>query len=237
VKSAAACIFGILVFFVGCTKKTTAPAEIKGPEYYPLTEGRFVVYEVDSTVYGEIPRDTTVTRYLIKEKIAGTFTDNEGHEAYRLERYFKMYQAGTSYDSLDWKIKEVWMVNKNATSLQVQERNTRYTKLIFPVQENARWNGNAYNSGEELLYQYEYIDRVETINGVSLERVLKVKQKEYRTLISYESHYEKYAAGVGLAERGITAIYSNSIIPGQPVEKRIENGLVYRQILLNYGHE
>jgi len=207
-----------------------------GLDYYPTTQGKFVVYDIDSSAYFELSPAINL-KYRIKEKIADSFTDNEGNPAIRLERYIKMYNPNKSYDSIPWTIKEVWMINANNKSVQVVEGNIRYTKLIFPVQLNASWNGNARNTIGEWNYTYDYIDKPETINGNSLQKVLMVKQKEFRTLISYEKYIEKYAKGTGLVYREINDIYSNNVIPGIPVEGRIEKGVIYKQTLVTYGYE
>jgi hypothetical protein len=227
----------LILACTACAKKAAPPSVPDGKGYYPAQTGRFVVYEVDSTGYGEIPRDTIVARYLLKEKFTETFTDNTGGEALRLERYVKMYDAAIPYDSMVWKIRDVWMVNVTTSNVQVVEGNIRYTKLAFPVRERNSWDGNAYNQNGALMYTYEYTDRAETFRSSSFERVLKVKQKEERTLISFDEYYEKYAEGAGLAQRIATSIRSNSIVPGVPVEKRIESGFIYRQTLINYGTE
>ena len=192
---------------------------------------------MDSTIYNSLTQDTTVTKYRIKEKITELFTDNEGQEALRLERFIKKYNPGKSYDSIAWAIKEVWMVNANKKSIQVVEGNVRYTKLVFPVQQGANWNGNAKNTIGEWLYTYEYIDKTETIGSKQLDKVLNVKQKNYRTLISYQNYTEKYAKGIGLVYREITDILSNNVIANVPVEGRIEDGLIYKQTLVSYGNE
>lgn len=224
--------------FVTCTKKKVpADESLLGLDYYPTTQGKYVVYSVDSTVYTELPKDTVSYKYLIKEKIADSFTDNEGKPAIRLERYIKMYDSIKSYDSIPWSIKEVWFVNADKKSIQVSEGNVRYTKLIFPIQEGVSWDGNARNTIGEWLYTYKYIDKKETINNVTLDKVLFVKQKEFLTEISVEKYYEKYAKGAGLVYREITEIYSNNVVSGVPLESRIEKGLIYKQTLLNYGYE
>jgi hypothetical protein len=226
-----------LILSLACTKKAQKPQpEISGPEYYPSASGRFVVYEVDSVIYTDLPKDTITYKYRIKEKLADSFTDNSGKPAQRLERFIKVFNPKIPYDSMQWKMKEVWMVNIDERGVQVVESNIRYTKLSFPVIENASWNGNAYNTLPEWNYTYEYIDKAEKINGYDLQ-TLKVKQKEFRTLISYENYCEKYAKGVGLVYREMQNIHSNNIVAGVPVEKRIEKGSIYKQTLLSYGHE
>lgn len=232
-------ILFLLAFIVSfCTKKSVQTNnQLLGLEYYPLTKGKFVIYEIDSIIYSELPRDTIHYKYLIKEKIAESFLDNEKNPAIRLERYIKKYDTNKNYDSIPWTIKEVWMVNADKKSIQVVEGNVRYTKLIFPVEENATWNGNAKNTIGEWLYSYSYIEKSETINTNSFDKVLLVNQREYRTLISYEHYFEKYAKGTGLVYREISNLLSNTILPNTAVEDRIESGLIYKQSLISHGYE
>lgn len=228
--------FTVILF--GCVKKKVQNTEgLLGLAYYPTTEGKYVIYDVDSIVYTDLPLDTVINKYRIKEKIADTFTDNEGKPAIRLERYIKVYDPKKSYDSIPWSIKEVWMVNADKKSIQVSERDVRYTKLIFPIQEKAIWNGNVRNTLGEWEYSYDYVDKAETINGLQLEKVLKVKQFDLRTLISLKVYTEKYAKDIGLVYREMTDLSSNTVISGVPVENRIVYGLQYKQKIVSYGQE
>jgi len=226
-----------ILFFSCAKKKIPDSSALLGLDYYPTTKGKFVVYNVDSTIYNSLAQTSITTSYQIKEKIADNFTDNEGQPATRLERFIKKYNPLKPYDSIPWTIKEVWMVNANNKSIQVVEGNVRYTKLIFPIQLNASWDGNAKNTIGEWMYSYNYIEKNETIGGNTLDKVLLVKQKEYRTLISYQNYNEKYAKGIGLVYREITDILSNNVIANVPVEGRIEDGLIYKQTLVTYGYE
>ena len=229
-------ILSILLF--SCAKKKVPDSTaLLGLDYYPTTIGKYVIYNVDSILYNSLTQTTVTVKYQIKEKITELFSDNEGQEALRLERYIKKYNAAKPYDSIPWVIKEVWLINATNKSIQVVEGNVRYTKLIFPIQQNSSWNVNAKNTLGEWLYSYFVIDKAETIGSVKLDKVLTVKQKEYRTLISYQNYTEKYAKGVGLVYREITDILSNNVIANVPVEGRIEDGLIYKQTLVTYGYE
>ena len=235
-------ILFILLFFLfvtSCTKKKIPQDDsLLGLDYYPTTKGKYVIYDVDSTVYNNFPTITVInTKYRIKEKIADSYTDNEGQPAIRLERYIKMFNATKPYDSIPWTIKEVWMVNANKKIIQVSEGNIRYTKLIFPVQTGASWNGNARNTLGQWDYTYDYIDKKETINNNALDKVLYVKQFYFPTAISYQNYFEKYAKGVGLVYREINDIYSNTVVAGVPVQDRIETGVIYKQTIVTYGYE
>lgn len=211
-----------------CTKKQTQIPETDfGFDYFPTQSGKFAVYDIDSTVYTEIPRDTITYKFRIKEKIADSFTDNEGKSAIRLERYIKRFDKNTSYDSMVWTIKEVYMINASDKNIQVQENNVRFVKLIFPIEENVSWNGNALNILGEEIYTCDFIS----------DNTLKVNQKDFRTLISYESKFEKYTKGIGLTEKQNIYLLSNNIVPNIPVENRIESGYIYTQTLVSYGYE
>jgi hypothetical protein len=237
VKKLLLILFPVLIV-LSCTKKKVPENEsLLGLDYYPTNQGKYVIYDVDSTVYGDLNKDTTQAKYRIKEKIADSFTDNEGKPAIRLERYVKMFNPNKPYDSIPWTMKEVWMLNADKKSIQLSEGNTRFTKLVFPVQKDATWNGNARNTIGEWMYMYDYIDKKETVNGINLSEVLYVKQRYFRTEISFENYYEKYAKGVGLVYRQITDVYSQNVVSGVPVENRIVHGTIYKQTLVSYGYE
>jgi hypothetical protein len=237
VKQAVIILAVLLLGFSCAKKKVPADDSLLGLSYYPVIQGNYVIYDVDSTVYGALNHDTAKYKYRIKEKIADTFTDNEGKEAIRLERYIKMYNPNKSYDSIPWTMKEVWMINADKKSIQVSERDIRYTKMIFPIQEKATWKGNVRNNLGDWDYEYTYIDKSEKINNVQLDKVLSIKQYELRTFISLDVYTEKYAKDIGLVYREITFLQSPNVLSGIPVENRIVGGTIYKQYIVSHGHE
>jgi hypothetical protein len=231
-------LFILLLLATSCAKKEVPPVEpLYGAAYFPVHQGAFVVYDCDSTVYNDLPRDTITYKFRLKERIAGTFTDNEGKQALRMERFVKVFDQARPYDSIAWRLKEVWMVNAEPERITVSEGNLRITRLVFPVRENASWNGNAQNNQGERIFSYEYFDRPEKLGASSFEKVLKVKQRDFKTLISYEGSFEKYASGAGLAQKESASYFSNTIVAGVPVDKRIEYGFIYKQNIVTHGTE
>jgi hypothetical protein len=236
-KNTIAAVLSMFVFF-SCKEEVPEPASVKGLEYFPLKIGRFVEYEADSTVYTDVPKDTLYFKYRIKEKLVEEFVDNQGVKVYRLERYIKLFNPLVPYDSMNWQVKEARLVKANNARVQIQENNNLFTKLIFPTLENASWDGNAYNTLGKSIYAYEYVDRAENLNGVSLSRVLKVKQKtDTANLIINQLEYEQFAADIGLVFRQYTNIESNTIVANVPVKNRIEKGVVYTLRIIHYGTE
>lgn len=237
-KSLGLILISFTLVIGSCVKKKTEVNEnILGKDYYPIQSGKFIIYQVDSTVYKDLPKDTIEYKYLIKEKIADSFTDNTGKNAFRIERFIKKFDPKKSYDSLPWVIKEVFLLNASDASIQILENNQRYTKLIFPVQAKASWNGNAGNALGEQTYKYDYIDNTENINNKTFNNVLLVVQKEFRPLVVDQYYIEKYAKGYGLIYKEIIDVVSNKNVTAKPVLDRIESGLVYKQKFLSIGYE
>ena len=236
-------VFLALFVLVSCKKNAPEDPPDVGYDYAPTTLGKYVIYDVDSTVFDDFKMDTTYFKYRIKEKLEEDLIDNEGRPAIKLVRYIKLFNPLVSYDNIAWTIKDVWMFTKTKTTLEVVEEDVRFTKLIFPVKEDASWNGNAHNTIGDWEYVYNYINRKEVINGTMFDNVLYVEQKDDNSKNAIRRQYfiEKYTKGVGLVHREIKDLYSNTIkvLNGAvvPVEQRIEKGVIYKQTYVTHGFE
>lgn len=228
-----------MLLFTGCKKdEDPLPTGISGLEYFPLETGHFVVYEADSTVYTDVPKDTLYYRYRIKEKIEEKIGEEDGLSLYRLNRYIKMYDPLTPYDSMEWKVKEAWLVKANKERIVVQESNLSFVKLVFPTLQGAQWNGNAYNTMERVNYRYDGVDQPLNLNGLSFNKSLKVTQYlDTTNAIKYDLNFEQYAADAGLIYRQNDHLESYTIVQGLNVPKRIDKGYTYRLKIMNYGKE
>ena len=227
---------------MSCKKKTETPPDV-GYAYAPSTVGKYVVYDVDSTVYDDFFQDTTYFKYRIKEKLEEEYIDNSGRTAIKMIRYIKTYNASVNYDQMPWVVKDVWSYLKTSTTLEVVEEDVRFTKLIFPIKVDATWNGNAQNTIGEWDYTYSYMDRTEIVNNVKFDNALLVVQKDdkNKNAIHRQYYIEKYAKDVGLIYREIKDLYSNTIIVFNgavtPVETRIEKGIIYKLTYVTHGTE
>ena len=235
----------VLLVFVAfsCKKKTEDPPDV-GYAYAPENLGKYIIYDVDSVHYDDFFHDTTYYKYRIKEKLEEVFVDNQGRNAIKLVRYIKKYNDTISYDNIPWTVKDVWNYTKTATTLEVVEEDVRFTKLVFPVKEEATWNGNANNTIGDWEYTYTYTDRAETINGTAFDNVLMVTQKDdkNKNAIHREYYVEKYAKEIGLVYREIKNLYSNVVTLNpngtiKPVEHRITSGVTYKLTYITHGYE
>ncbi len=223
---------------VSCKKdKIELPPDV-GYDYAPTIIGKYVIYEVDSVVYDDFKKDTTIFKYRIKEKLEENITDAEGRAALKLVRYIKLYNPSTSYDNIPWTLKDVWTCIRTKTTYEVVEEDIRFTKLTFPVVTDKIWNGNAFNTFVTLDYKYKYTDKAETINGIAFDNVLFVEQKDdkLKNVIHREYYIEKYAKNIGLIYREIKDLKSETV-NALPVEQRIKSGIIYKQIYISHGIE
>lgn len=182
---------GVLLF--ACKKDTNdyvAP-EI-GHKYAGLTLGKYVVYDVDSLFYDDFTASVDTAIYQIKELVAEAYTDLEGEQAFKINRYRR------NHDTLAWVLIDVWNAKLTQTNFQKAEENVRFVKLIFPVGNGKVWNGNSMNTMAEWEYEYESIDQPENVGGNPLAKVLTVNQLENINLIEEQQFLEKYAENVGL---------------------------------------
>ncbi len=226
------------LFFSACIKKEVPDyAALLGRDYYPLTVGKYIIYEVDSTVYTEIPRDTLVYSYQLKEKITEVFTDETGNAAHRLERFVRLFHPSQAYNKLPWRLRDVWVIRGNNQRIEVQENNIRFTRLSFPIEESASWNCNATNTLSAQFCRYEELEKPLVLNQVSHEKTLNVNQLDDINLIEARRANEMYGKGIGLIFKESIAIKGNKIEAGKTVFQRIESGYIYKQTLLSHGVE
>ncbi len=230
--------------FSSC-KKDKAIAPDMGYTYFPNQVGRYIVYNVDSFYYDDFNKKTDTFKFQLKEKIQSVFTDNENRPTIRLERYIKNYSTSIPYNAMTWILKNVWTENRTLTTAEKVEENLRYIKLVFPVNENQKWNGNIQNTLPEWNYEYDFFDLPRTIGGIYFDSVLQVNQYDDKlsNLVEHKYYIEKYARNVGLIYKQVIDVESqpgNPIPPGffnVPIMQRITSGVQYTMTINSYGIE
>ena len=186
--------FLILLFlFYSCKKdKVAAPIDL-GYSYIPANVGHWVIYDVDSAATDVFNNKTNRYHYQIKELIESIFTDNQGRNTLRIERYKRDNVNPT------WKIIDVWFANKTTSTYERVEENIRFIKLTFPVLYGNQWNGNSFTEYPPQYYSYIAVDVPSILNGIKYDSILTVlQQPKDSSLVSGDYAYEQYARNVGL---------------------------------------
>jgi len=180
----------VIAFVFFSCKKSNEPILNYHYNYFPNDIGRYVTYQVEDIVFTSIGTDTA--NYFLKEIITEDFFDDEGNLVQRLERY--------KADSLngDFTISDAWVIAKSQTNAVKTEENIKYIKLQFPVKEFSFWNGNAYNTEDELSYSYDSLFTPREFNQLQFDSTIKVNQLDNFNAVEYQMWNEIYAANVGM---------------------------------------
>ncbi len=205
----------ISLSFVSCKKDTEVFITQTISDYYPLQVGKYITYDLDSTVFIHFGQEDTVIHYQAQDRVDAQITDNIGRPAYRIIHYIR------ADSTQEWVPNNTFEAIPTENSLEYVENNLRYIKLQLPIKQDFSWKGNAYidtysaNSDVVYLdnwdYTYDSIGVPLTINSLTFDSTLKVAERdeflgqdpsipgtEYG-----ERNYstEKYAKGIGLIYR------------------------------------
>jgi len=200
-----------------------------GYDFFPLETGRFIEYDVQEMQY-PLARPPVLTTYQVKERIGEAFTQTEGIASYRLERFRR------SDERQSWLLDSVYTLRRETTRALRTEHNVAYVKLVFPVSEGLRWNGNAFNARDSETYELRNLDQPFRVGTQTFARTLSVLQREDSSLVSLQRRNECYARNIGLIYRENTQVfYCNS--PDCLGKGTIDFGtkLIYR--IRTYGKE
>ncbi len=215
------------VIFTACTKDPEVFNTESISDYSPLLAGKYITYNLDSTVFINFGTKDTVISYQVKHEVDALITDNLGRPAYRIIRY-KRKTAGNA-----WVADNTFMAVPTELSLEFIENNNRYIKLKLPIRDGYTWKGNSYidtyslNSEVKYLddwdYTYDSLHLPATIGALTIDSTLKVDQRDEiignpsdpnsYSEINYGA--EKYAKGIGLIYRNFLHIEYQPPTPGR----------------------
>lgn len=209
-----------LFFFTFCKKKEKAEAVNFHYDYMPTNIGQWNEYEVTEIIHTSTGVHDT-NNYYLREIVTEEITPNK----YRLERFWKNDLSD------NWTIKDVWTREKTNSIFQQTEENVNYTKLIFPIKANQYWNGNAYNSQEELNYEYDLVHQAYTLDNLNFDSTVTVIQLDNVNAIEYQKAEEVFAKNTGLIYKSNKDLSINFFDVTD-----INEGTELEMKLINYGN-
>ncbi len=208
-------------------KKDNAPFSMH-ENYFPITEGQFVEYDVIEIRHGNPDGKHETLNYVLKTRIGDSIFDNSGRIANKFLRF--------KYDSLinEFKIKDVWTCILDQNRIELVEENERKIKLIFSPTTQKEWDINAFNSQKEILATYQNIHQPMTLNGLSFDSTLTVLEEKTDppSLIDYNLKFEIYAKNVGLIYKYYKSIAIQNFDTLNPIQ-----GIEYYYSIRKYGKE
>lgn len=233
------------MFFISCEEKTGDLTIDLGYEYFPLDVGKYITYQVDSTLFDNEGMIVINTSSFVKEEITESFVDETGDTTYRIERFYK--------ENLEdqWLITDVWTASRTTTQAFRTEENLRFIKIVFPPREGTSWNGNSFIdpsievevAGDpiQMFKNWDYsilsTDQAEFIGSRELEAVTTVQMADDENVIERRFAQEKYAKGIGLVFRRFEILDTQCIeaCVGLTWEEKAWQGFTMTQILLDHN--
>jgi len=158
-----------------CKKDKEVPQSLSF-SYFPIEQGTYVIYNVDSIVHGDNDNNTDDSVYYfhfqLKDVVDTPFIDLQGRTRQVLLRY---YRPDTSSA---WMLRSVWSQSLTSTAAYRWEDNYAYHKLAFPINGNQEWNLNDMNTLGELIMIYQDIHAPQTFNSMSFDSTLTTIQRD-----------------------------------------------------------
>ncbi len=217
----------------------------EGREYFPLSVGKYIDYQVDSIVFdfdGSVPIILQSTTY-VREEIIEEYEDEEGDTAYRIERFEK-----ASLND-DWQIKDVWTSKQTENIAEKTEENVRLIKMVFPLRQGADFDATLYvaddytvSIAEEAIEPFKNwdaeiitVDDAMTVGDFTFSNVTEVLYADDENLI--EKRYSKalYAKDVGMVYKEEWILDTQILDDLTPWEEKAEKGYILTQTIIDYN--
>jgi hypothetical protein len=219
------CIF--LSGINACKKDSVVEPYSLAYNYIPLDTGRWILYDVDSTVYDDFFNPSVITdySYQVIERIDSVYTDNMGRPTQRLQRMKRDNANGAWENNIT-----IWTSNLTSSRYEKVEENYRYIKLGFPIKETQSWNGNAFNPLGFKEYFYEVIHEPMMVGAMAFDSVVVVFQGDPNIPITEnKTGREIYANNIGLVRMEFNDRRFDTTNPNRP------GGVSYTYTISQYG--
>ena len=220
----------VITLFTACTKENELYSTASLSDYFSLQVGKYITYNLDSTVFINFGQKDTVVKYQVKDSVENLITDNLGRPALRIVRYMRK-NSGQS-----WVSSNTFMTVASSISIEFVENNLRFIKLVLPIKQEYTWKGNKYldtyslNSTTKYLddwdYTYDSVDVPITLAGNLVNNTIKVNQRDeflgqdpkLPNTQYAEKNYsvEKYAKNIGLVYKEFIHWEYQGIQSGSP---------------------
>lgn len=206
-----AVVLTVAVF--SCKKADDVPAPPQAEqEYFPLEKGKWVIYDVDSTIWDDTFCIKRFYHYQIMHIVADTFSDEQGRLSYRIETRIRKKPED------EWQRQTTFYATNTKTELEIVRDQLRFIKMIFPITENGNWDGNSYiltqdpelsfykgwtYTYKKLKHQFnsgfEVFDNTVTVEAV--DEAISDPELFEDIYASRTKSVETYASGVGMVYR------------------------------------
>lgn len=218
-------------------------------EYFPLSIGKYIIYDVDSVTYSfESGGGTAVETvdFEWKETVVDTFRDAQNRLVYEVER--------TRRDSSQqaWRLVNVLTITKTGERLERVENNRRFVALFFPLKttiaplnlyqyfselETIAVSGDVIEAFKGWEYVVTEVDVTATVNDFSFNETATVSYADMENAIELRSVTAQYAKNIGLISKELKILDTQCIsaCAGQTWEEKAEKGFILKMKIKEYN--
>lgn len=218
------------LIFIGCKKQNDNFSSSPLSDYFPLKTGKFITYDLDSTIFINFGSKDTVVKYQVQDRVDSQITDNIGRTAFRIIRFIR------KNSTQNWTPNNTFIAINTGSSIEFSENNLRFIKLKLPVKDGYTWKGNSFIDTYSLNSEVKYFDDWDyvydslnvplTLGALRVDSTIKVKQRDeflgqdpHLAGTQYaEKNYgaEKYGKGIGLVYKEFLHWEYQGAQPGRP---------------------
>lgn len=227
----------VTLIVAGCNK-TEKPDWAHFYTYFPMEEGHWVSYSVDSTAYIKLLDTVIHHHYRVRETLANEFPDLTGTMWRRVIRE-EMRDTASGI----WQITGVSAQKANRSTAEKTEQNQRYIKLIFPFKRNIYWKGNSYINYDDPYncnylgdwpFQYSELYHQANYAGHHFDSVVTIRQVADSGLICKNLAVEQYAPGIGMIYKHTERLTTQKTT-SDPFWKRAEQGFIVTYRIMEWS--
>jgi len=127
-----------VTLFTSCKKDDEdLSAMDQGQLFFPLEVGKYIVYDVDSTIWNDSLKAEIHHRCQLRYDVVDSFFNTEGQVSYRID----VLSRPTELDP--YVPDDVVYATRTSNRLILTQKSFKYIKLVFPVSNGTSWDGNA----------------------------------------------------------------------------------------------
>lgn len=209
-------LYGIILVVLSslliiCCNKTDTLQTAKLSDYTNIAVGKFVIYQLDSTVTLPFGVGFTVNSYIVKDTVDGVITDNLNRPGFHIVR--------SVWDSVaqKWNNSNTFFAVLTGKTFEYTENNNRQVRLVSPIADYFNWQGNSAigsspfnfvsNDDNYLSWTFAYsnVGLPFKVGNQNFDTTITVVQYDsannkpfyVNSISNYSKSYEVYAKGIG----------------------------------------
>jgi len=210
--------------------------------YMPLQIGKYIVYDVDSSIWDDVLCLKIIHHSQQKFLVTDTFRDGQNRLSYAISMESRLNATSQFVPN------DVVYYTPGAEQLEYVEKNIRFMRLVNPIVEGKQWAGNSMMPADDQDYaylkgwKYTYKNVLQPFNNgvINFEKTLTVDETnqivnnpetqpaDYAYLLQSKS---VYAFRVGMVYREYTYWIYDPATTGKSCRKGV--GVVMRAVEYN----